>query len=53
MTPEGQVTAFALGARHTCALRSNGIVWCWGANDHGQLGDGTTTARPFRTPVAW
>ena len=45
----GVVTAIAVGAHHTVALKSDGTVWTWGANSQGQLGDGSTTDRS--TPV--
>ena len=34
------VDEIALGGNHTCALRTNGLVFCWGFNFFGQLGDG-------------
>jgi hypothetical protein len=29
------------GWLHTVAIKSDGSLWAWGNNDHGQLGDGT------------
>jgi alpha-tubulin suppressor-like RCC1 family protein len=40
----------AAGDFHTCALRGDGAVRCWGRNTEGQLGDGTSEQRA--TPVA-
>lgn len=43
------VVAVAAGSGHSLALKSDGTVWAWGANDFGELGDGTRTDRS--TPV--
>jgi hypothetical protein len=42
-------STIAVGAGHACALVSDGSAYCWGRNDFGQLGDGTTVSRS--TPV--
>lgn len=45
-----KVVRVAAGGEHACALLETGAVWCWGRNDHGQLGNGSTTDSP--APVA-
>jgi alpha-tubulin suppressor-like RCC1 family protein len=45
------VTAVAAGWEHSCAVLNDGTVRCWGANDQGQLGDGTNEDRSEPVPV--
>ncbi|HML52292.1 MAG TPA: putative Ig domain-containing protein [Propionicimonas sp.] len=45
----GTTSMVVAGTSHTCAVSTSGQTQCWGANDLGQLGDGSTTASA--TPV--
>ncbi len=40
----------AAGQSHSAGIVYNGLVWCWGVNNTGCLGDNTITSR--RTPVS-
>ena len=47
--PKGvAVTRVAVGDASACAI-AGGLLYCWGANDHGQLGDGSLL--PSADPV--
>jgi alpha-tubulin suppressor-like RCC1 family protein len=44
--------AIAVGDHHSCGRLANAVIYCWGRNDHGQLGDGTRTDRAAPTALA-
>ena len=46
------VTSVGVGFEHTCAVTTGGAVRCWGYNQFGQVGDGTSTTRLTPTPVS-
>lgn len=41
-TGEGPYTS--PGSQHTCGLKRDGTLWCWGGNTFGQRGDGTASS---------
>jgi alpha-tubulin suppressor-like RCC1 family protein len=51
------VVAISAGEDHSLALTADGIVYAWGGNDYGQLGDGTTTRQTspaaVLAPAGW
>jgi len=45
-------SAIVAGAVHTCAVLSSGALECWGQNEYGQLGVGSTPPLDSTSPVA-
>jgi alpha-tubulin suppressor-like RCC1 family protein len=46
------VTSLVAGGDHTCALQANGMVWCLGNNNSGQLGNAASSTSPTAVRVA-
>jgi len=45
------IATVSAGFDHTCAVTRTGIVYCWGMNDFGQVGNNATTRRLLPTQV--
>ena len=43
------VASVSLGGKHTCALKTNGDLYCWGSNSSGQVGNDSSDDQT--TPV--
>src|SRR5260221_10399183 len=45
------ITSVSAGGYHRLALGSDGRVWTWGANDYGQLGNGSPLTGTLQAPA--
>src|SRR5687767_15285167 len=45
----GSRIASGAGGNHTCVVKEDGTVQCWGSNASGQLGNGASGAGQFET----
>jgi alpha-tubulin suppressor-like RCC1 family protein len=45
------VTQASAGYQHACAVTGQGALYCWGANDFGQLGLGMSSGQPVTLPA--
>jgi alpha-tubulin suppressor-like RCC1 family protein len=46
-----RLESISTSGNHVCGIDARGDVYCWGANDYGELGDGTNEARPIPKKV--
>ena len=44
-------TMVSAGLGHACGITTEGAAYCWGRNDEGELGDGTTTSSSIPVKV--
>lgn len=52
LTVASESAGVSAGGQASCETRSDGSAWCWGRNNFGQLGDGTTRPKTVPTEVA-
>lgn len=46
-----QFATVSVGRSHSCGVEADGLAFCWGANDFGQLGNGQTGSGTVSPPV--
>ena len=46
LPPNSELASISVSSSFTCGLLKNGSIYCWGSNEDGQHGDGTTTSKP-------
>ena len=49
---DGEFAEVRAGYYQSCGIARDGRAWCWGANQEGQIGDGTDSTRHTPAPVA-
>ncbi len=48
---QGEWAQLAAGSSHTCGVKNDGTLWCWGNNGSGQLGTGAVSEDGEALPV--
>ena len=48
----GVWSQISAGWQHSCGLKNDQTLWCWGDNDNGQLGDGSVATRSVPTAIS-
>lgn len=51
LVPSATITQLAVGGKHSCVLKSDDKVRCWGENFDGQIGNGNTVDQPAPVDV--
>jgi alpha-tubulin suppressor-like RCC1 family protein len=46
------IKTVAAGGPHTCAVTDSGVLYCWGVNYYGEVGNGLTTDQPTPLPIS-